>query len=104
MDLVVLIYDLTKTFPKDETYGLSSQMKRAAISIPFNIAEGSRRSSRKDFRNFLLNAYGSGAELETQIEIAKRLKLGINQNYSSIEDTISEIMKMLNTFTNNLNS
>jgi len=48
-------------------------MKKASVFIPSNIAEGSRRSSRKDFRNFLLNAYGSGAELETQIKIAKRL-------------------------------
>ncbi len=70
MDLVLLIYSLTKKFPEEEIYGLTSQMKRAEVSVPSNIAEGSRRSSKKDFRNFLLNAYGSGAELETQIKIA----------------------------------
>jgi len=67
MDLVIEIYSLTKCFPKEEVYGLASQMKRAAISIPSNIAEGSKRSSRKDFCHFIYNAYGSGAELETQI-------------------------------------
>ena len=73
MDLVANIYKLTENFPKEEIYGLTSQMKKASVFIPSNIAEDSRRSSRKDFRNFLLNAYGSGAELETQIKIAKRL-------------------------------
>lgn len=73
MDLVTAIYELTRQFPKEEVFGLTSQMRRAAVSIPSNIAEGSRRGSRKDFRNFLLIAYGSGAELETQIKIAKRL-------------------------------
>ena len=73
MDLVVEIYKLTKNFPKSEIYGLTSQMKRCAVSIPSNIAEGRRRGSRKDYRHFLIIAYGSGAELETQIEIVKRL-------------------------------
>ena len=57
MDLVIAIYTVTGKFPKEEIYGLTSQMRRAAVSIPSNIAEGSRRSSRKDFRNFLLNAF-----------------------------------------------
>ncbi len=103
LELVFLIYELTENFPKEEIYGLSSQMKRAAISIPSNIAEGSRRSSRKDFRNFLLNAYGSGSELETQIEIAKRLKFGKEEIHSKIDTTLSEILRRLNTLTNNLN-
>lgn len=98
MDLVVLIYKLTDNFPKEEIYGLTSQMRRASVSIPSNIAEGSRRSSRKDFRNFLLNAYGSGAEIETQIKIAKRLQFNKNADYSEIENLLSEIMRMLNKF------
>jgi len=102
MDLVVIIYQLTKKFPKEEMYGVTSQMKRAAISIPSNIAEGSRRSSRKDFRNFLLNAYGSGAELETQIEISKRLKFNQSDDYMKADSTLSEVMRMLNTLINNL--
>ncbi len=102
MDLVILIYELTQSFPKEEMYGLNSQLRRASVSIPSNIAEGSRRSSRKDFRNFLLNAYGSGAELETQIKIAKRLQFGKNEDYKEIESLLSEIMRMLNKLTSEL--
>lgn len=75
MDLIVAIYKLTEEFPKSEIYGLTAQMRRSAISIPSNIAEGRRRGSRKDYRQFLIMAYGSGSELETQIEITKRLSL-----------------------------
>ncbi|PIR88665.1 MAG: four helix bundle protein [Candidatus Harrisonbacteria bacterium CG10_big_fil_rev_8_21_14_0_10_44_23] len=71
MNLVTEIYKLSKTFPKSEIFGLTSQIKRSAVSIPSNIAEGSRRGSKKNFRHFLLNAYGSGAELETQLDIAE---------------------------------
>src|SRR5262245_22959452 len=98
MDLVVRIYVLTKKFPKEELYGIVSQMRRSVISIPSNIAEGSRRGSRKDFRHFLYNAYGSGAELETQIKISKRIFLIKNEEYRDCEDLLVEIMKMLNAF------
>ncbi len=73
MDLIVAIYKLTEYLPKSEIYGLTSQMRRAAVSIPSNIAEGRRRGTRKDYRQFVVVAYASGAELETQVEIAKRL-------------------------------
>lgn len=96
MDLVVLVYSLTRSFPKEEIYGLSSQMKRSAISIPSNIAEGRRRSTRNDFKRFIAIAYGSGAELETQIEIAKRLKFGAQSSFKEIDILLLEIMKMLN--------
>lgn len=102
MELVVVIYDLTSKFPSSELYGLTSQMKRASISIPSNIAEGRRRSSRKDFRHFLLNAFGSGAELETQIEIAKRLPFGKNLNFSESEALLNEVMRMLNKMASSL--
>ena len=65
VELVVEIYKLTENFPKSEIYGTTSQMRRAAVSIPSNIAEGKSRGTRKDFRHFLLNSFGSGAELET---------------------------------------
>ena len=104
MDLVVRVYALTKSFPKEEIYGLTSQMKRAAISIPSNIAEGRRRGSRKDYRQFLIIAYGSGAELETQIEIAKRLSFGQNLNYNQVDSLLNEVMRMLNKMTYELNS
>ncbi|KKT48073.1 MAG: S23 ribosomal protein [Parcubacteria group bacterium GW2011_GWC2_44_17] len=103
MDLVIAIYTVTGKFPKEEIYGLTSQMRRAAVSIPSNIAEGSRRSSRKDFRNFLLNAFGSGAELETQIRIARRLVYGEDKNYIRAEALLSEVMRMLNKLTHELN-
>ena len=96
MDLVVEIYKLTERFPKSEIYGLISQMKRCAVSIPSNIAEGRRRGSRKDYRHFLIIAYGSGAELETQIEIAKRLPFSGNINFIKADNLLNEVMRMLN--------
>lgn len=96
IELVIAIYRLTDLFPKSEVYGLTSQMRRAAVSIPSNIAEGRRRSSRKDFKNFLLHAYGSGAELETQLTIVKRLPFGDSLDYQKIDVLLDEIMRMLN--------
>ena len=104
MELVVAIYTLSDEFPKTEIYGLTSQMRRAAVSIPSNIAEGRRRGSRKDYRQFLIVAYGSGAELETQIEISKRLLLGTSLNYEKVDNLLNEVMRMLNKMTNELNS
>lgn len=73
MDLVVLTYDITKSFPKDETYGLVSQMRRASVSAPSNIAEGVAGRSKDQFKNFLGIAIGSLNELNTQFEIALRI-------------------------------
>lgn len=102
MELVVAVYNLTNKFPKEEIYGLTSQLKRSAVSIPSNIAEGKKRGTRKDYRQFLLVAYGSGAELETQIEIAKILPFGKNLNYDTINKTLEEIMRMLNKLISSL--
>ena len=99
MDLVVAMYAYTKDFPVAEQYGLTSQMRRAAISIPSNIAEGSRRRG-KDNRNFLIIAYGSGAELETQCEAGRRLRFGDSKKLERAESLLSEIMRMLNTMVN----
>ena len=96
VDLVVLIYKLTEKFPRAEIYGLISQMRRAVVSIPSNIAEGRMRRSRKEFIHFLLTAYSSGAELETQIEIAKRLPKMRDLNYTEVNALLEEVMKMLN--------
>ena len=98
--LVKEIYILTGNFPQNETYGLSSQMKRAAISIPSNIAEGYSRKNLKEYLQFLRVAYGSGAELETQLIIAKDLHKNIN--YSKAELLIEEVLKMLNVMINRL--
>lgn len=97
MDLVVELYVLTEKFPKEEMYGLTSQMRRAGVSIPSNIAEGRSRGSRKEFRQFLLVAYGSGGELETQIEIAKRLFNAKNLDFHKVDRLLNEVMRILNT-------
>lgn len=102
IELVIEIYRLTDSFPKEEIYGLISQMRRSSVSIPSNIAEGSRRGTRKDFKNFLVNAFGSGAELETQIIISKQLPQTIHLDYTSVEKILGEVMRMLNKFISQL--
>ena len=103
MELVAVVYELTELFPKSEIYGLISQMRRSAVSIPSNIAEGRRRGSRKDYRQFLLIAYSSGAELETQVEIAKRLSIIEHMQCEKIDGLISETMRMLNKMISSMN-
>ena len=97
-------YEVTDLFPKEEQYGLTSQIRRAAISIPSNIAEGRFRGTRKDFAQFMRIAYGSGAELETQIEIAKKIKRTKNLDFKKAESLLKEVMKMLNTIISKLTS
>lgn len=104
MDLVIAVYKLTEKFPRSEIYGLISQMRRCAVSIPSNIAEGRRRGSRKDYCQFLIIAYSSGAELETQIEISKRLPFSDDLNYNEIDNLLNEVMKMLNKLLSTLRS
>jgi four helix bundle protein len=93
-----IIYTITKEFPKDELYGLTSQMRRSCISIPLNIAEGSRRSTDKDFRAFLHIAYGSCAELEVQIMYAQDFNYIQKEACKPLLDEISTISRMLNSF------
>ncbi len=97
--LVVAIYELVALFPREEVYGLTSQMKRAGVSIPSNIAEGSRRRTPKDIAHFLTMAYGSAAELETQVEIAKRLELAGKEKFEKADGLLEEVLKMLNKMT-----
>ncbi len=104
MELVIEVYLLTEKFPKEELYGLTSQMRRSAISIPSNIAEGRLRGYRKEYRQFLLSAYSSGGELETQIEIAKKLPKTKTLNYSKVDSLLNEVMKMLNKMITTLKS
>lgn len=96
IELVTETYKFVEDFPKEETYGLSSQIKRAVVSIPTNIAEGRFRSSRKDFTNFLRIAYSSGAELETELFIAENLNFGNPQKLKVVRSLLEEEMKMLN--------
>jgi four helix bundle protein len=84
--LVEMTYDLTRTFPKEELYGLTSQMRRAAVSIPTNIAEGYARHHRNEYRQFLYVALGSLAELETLYVLSQQLKFdGLQQRIEHVE-------------------
>lgn len=96
IDLVTEIYKCTEKFPATEKFGLSSQMQRSAISIPSNIAEGYRRFSRKEYARFVAIAFGSGAELETQLEIARRLGYLSKDRMGKVQEQVDPVMKMLN--------
>lgn len=96
MDLVSNIYKITESFPNKELYGLTNQTRRAAVSIPSNIAEGAARNSKKEFIQFLYIALGSLSELETQIIIANRLE------YLNKLDTLSEDLKFVQKLINGL--
>ena len=102
MDLVVVVYRLTDTFPQSEQYGLTAQMRRAAVSIVSNIAEGRRRHSQQDFRHFLFFSFGSGAELETQLEVAQRLNYGKAEDHLEAKQLLDQVMRMLNKMTASL--
>jgi len=99
---VAEIYSLTEKLPSSERFGLTIQMRRAAVAIPSNIAEGQRRGHPREFLQFLYSSYGSGAELETQIEICKRLPKLKNSDYSKVELLLGEVMKMLNVLISTL--
>jgi len=93
--LVELIYRRTSSFPKDETYGLSAQMRRAAVSVPSNIAEGAARNSSRELVQYLGIASGSLAELETQLELAARLGLGGSGINAECSLQIARVGKLL---------
>ena len=93
MDFVIRIYHASESFPKHELFGLCSQIRRSAVSIPSNIAEGSGRNNRKEFIQFLYIANGSLSELETQLEIAYRL--GYLKDIEIHNESIKYIRKML---------
>ncbi len=97
MDLTVEVYRLVKFLPREETYALSDQMRRASVSIPSNIAEGQGRGSTKDFINFLFIARGSQTELETQLQICIRLNYLSETQAETALNLCQEISKMLST-------
>ena len=96
MDLVIKIYKLTDNFPKSELFGLTNQIRRSVVSIPSNISEGKMRLSDQEFKRFLKIAYASASELQTQLEISRRLKMGNLKEYLEIENLLIEVLKMLN--------
>lgn len=95
MQLVKLVYVLTEQFPKEEQFGLTSQLRRASVSVPSNIAEGYVRRARKDYARFIAIARGSAAEVETQFEIAKMLGYSDEVLIEEALALVDEVMRML---------
>lgn len=105
IDIVTDLYQLVENFPKEELYALSSQLKRAAVSIPSNIAEGYGRNSTQSYIHFVSISRGSLFELETQLLVAQKLKFIKNETlFSNIMNQITEETKMINSFINKLES
>lgn len=96
MELSRVIYQVTKSFPEDERFGLTSQLRRASISIPSNIAEGQGRLTAGEFRQFLGTARGSAFEVETQIQLALDLEYLSTAEASNLLELTSEVSRMLN--------
>ena len=94
-ELVLKIYEITKDFPKDEQFGLTSQIRRAAVSIPSNIVEGKARGSSKDYNRFLLIARGSLEEVKYQMLLAKDLKYIDEQKYKELLNLAMEVGRLL---------
>ena len=103
IDLVTAVYQASSVFPKDEVYGLTSQLRRAAVSVPSNIAEGQGRHGKPEFRHFLRQAGGSLMELETQIMIAERLCYISPETASQLLCSSAELGKILNGLINSVN-
>jgi four helix bundle protein len=95
MDFVVEVYRSTEGFPKEEKFGLTSQIRRAAVSVPANIAEGAARQSSKEFIHFLSNAQGSASELETELTIAYRLEYLTHGRYAELLPKLDKIGRMI---------
>jgi four helix bundle protein len=96
MELVTMTYKLSAKFPKEETFGLKSQLRRAAVSIPSNIAEGQGRLSMKEFRHFLGQARGSLLEVETQVQIAQNLEYVQGRETEPVFAACAEVGRILN--------
>ena len=102
MQLTVAVYQLTQGFPREEVYGLTSQIRRSAVSIPSNIAEGQGRLSTGEFRQSLGFARGSNSELQTQLEIARSLGYGETKTIEEAEGLSNEVGKMINAILQSL--
>jgi len=94
MDFAVNIYELTRNFPQEELYALSSQLRRAAVSAPSNIAEGAAGRTKQQFANYLANAIGSLNEIDTQLELALRLKYVTRSDYDRLYQSLDECLAL----------
>ena len=103
MDLVIEIYRTTENFPSQEIYGLTHQIRRAAVSIPSNIAEGAARQTKKEFTNYLHMAQGSLSELDTQVELARRLGYLADETWRTLDERMERIDKMITGLIRHLN-
>ncbi|MCU0414343.1 MAG: four helix bundle protein [Ignavibacteriaceae bacterium] len=104
IDLVTKIYKITSDFPKEELFGITSQIRRAAVSIPSNIAEGAARTSRKEFSKFLSIALGSASEMETQLIISRNLNYLTDKDSEYLINELTTIQKMILGLMKNLKS
>ena len=95
VEFVVALYKVTDGFPREEKFGLTSQLRRAAVSVPANIAEGAARKSYKEFLHFLSNAQGSASEVETELLIAYRLGFLEERRYKNLRAALDEIGRMI---------
>ena len=95
-ELALVVYKVTASFPKEELYGLTSQLRRAAVSVPSNIVEGSARDSQADYLRFLTIAFGSLRELHYQLSLSKRLGFLDDRNSLGLEERVVETEKVLN--------
>jgi four helix bundle protein len=102
VDFVVNVYKATERFPSDEKFGLTSQIRRASVSIPANIAEGAGRKSNKEFIHFLSIAQGSASEVSTEILIAHRLEYLDLKTYTDLNDDLDNIGRMITGLANHL--
>jgi four helix bundle protein len=103
LEFTTVVYVLTKSFPKEEQFGLINQLRRAASSIPSNIAEGAGRNSEKEFNHFLSIALGSSFEIETQLIIAKNVEILTDNQLITVIEQLTEIQKMLRGLQKTLN-
>jgi four helix bundle protein len=102
MDLVATVYNVTELFPRRETYSLCDQIRRAAVSVPSNIAEGQAHFNRREFLRYLRHARGSLAEVETQFLIAEKLKYISGQQSREFSDKVDELSRILSGLVNSL--
>jgi len=95
MDMTIAVYELTQQFPKEDLFGITNQMRRIAVLIPSGIAIGKCRGNNKEFLNYLRDTYSSASQLETLIEISKRLKRSKASDYKQVDELLVTVMKML---------
>ena len=96
MDLVAAVYDVIKGFPREEMYGLTNQTRRAAVSVPANIAKGQGRRSKKEFQQFLSNSRGPLLELDTHLDLAFRFGYIRQEQYLILQEQIQEVGRLIN--------